>query len=171
MTLWSQMWSAHFIPGMMTIDIVTYMISKKVDVQAACLNREVHSPKTAREKTESGICGWKSVVWRWHKLFVSLGTFGLNGGMGGSTLVLELRPRVANCLWEIDPKLVNKYFCSNLPHTSALKTSIETKKSCYDNIKFTSVLDSFYMGFRKTDWKFLLVNILITVLEDTFINV
>lgn len=171
MTLWSQTWSAHFIPGMMTIDIVTCMISKKMEVQTTCLNRDAPSPKTVREKTESGICGWKLIVWRWHKLFVSLATFGHNGGMGGSTSALELRPRVANCLWEIDPKLVNKYFCSTLPHTSGLKTSIETKKSCYDNIKFTSVLDSFYMGLRKTDWQFLLVNILTTVLEDTFINV
>lgn len=51
------LWSAHFIPGMVTIDIVAYMISKEMEAQAGCLNREVPSPKTAREKAESGICG------------------------------------------------------------------------------------------------------------------
>lgn len=91
-------------------------------------------------------------------------------GWVGSTLVLEHRPRVGNCLQETEPKLVNKYFCSNLPHTSAIKTSTETKKSCYDNIQSTSFLGSCYMELRM-DWKFLLVNILTRVLEDVFINV
>lgn len=36
--------------------IVTYMISKKMEVQTACLDREVSSPKTARKKAVSGIC-------------------------------------------------------------------------------------------------------------------
>lgn len=57
MILWSHAWRAHFISGMTTIDIVTYMISKKMGVQTTCLHREVPSPKTAREKAESGICG------------------------------------------------------------------------------------------------------------------
>lgn len=56
MILWSHAWRTHFISGMTTIDIVTYMISKKMRVQTACVNREVPSPKTAREKAESGIC-------------------------------------------------------------------------------------------------------------------
>lgn len=56
MILWSHTWRAHFIPDVVIIDIVTYVISKEVEVQAACLNREVPSPKTAREKAESGIC-------------------------------------------------------------------------------------------------------------------
>lgn len=63
MFLWSHTGSAEFIPGMMTIDVVTYMVSKSIEVQTACLNREVPSPKTAREKAESGICRRKSIVW------------------------------------------------------------------------------------------------------------
>lgn len=55
MILWNHTWTAHFILGMMTIAIVTYTIFKRMEVQAACLNRDVPSLKTAREKAESGI--------------------------------------------------------------------------------------------------------------------
>jgi len=85
--------------------------------------------------------------------------------MNGNTLVLELRPRVANHLLEAESKLIHKYICSDLPYTSLLKTTIETKSSCYDNIELTSVLDSFCMELG-TERKVLLVNMLTGVLED-----
>lgn len=87
--------------------------------------------------------------------------------MGGNTLVLELRPKVANIFLEAESKLVHKNICSDLPHTSVLKTTIDTKSSCYDNIQFNSDLDSFCIELGRTEWKALLVNMVIKVLEDT----
>lgn len=138
----------------MTIDVVTYTIYKKMEVQTAFLNREVPSPKTAGGKPDPGTCRWKPIILRWCKLFVYLGTVGHIGGMDGNTLVLKLRPKVANHFLEAESKLIYRNICSDLPHTSVLKTTIGTNSSCYDNIQFTSVLDSFYMELRGRNGKF-----------------